>query len=175
MKTDTLLQSLDAQLSRLEAEIAPVAQHATLGARFDRQLFTTRNPRLQACAEEARANLRALERAVAQQQPAQVQWLAERLAAQLEAIARESKTWMLRGWDSGSPGLTRWQRRRLQHQEYERRLLEMTQARRQMLAQATTLDDQQRLSREVEACAARLARCRAALEKIENVLARMTR
>lgn len=175
MKTDTLLQSLDAQLSRLEAEIAPVAQHATLGPRFDRQLFTTRSPRLQACCEEARGNLQALARAVEQGQLSRVQWLAERLAAQLEAIARESKTWALRSWDSGSPALTRWQRRRLQHQEYERRLREMTQARRQRLAQATTLDEQQRLSREVEACAARLVRCRAALEKIENVLARMTR
>ncbi len=175
MKTDLLLQSLSAQLSRLEAEIAPVAQHATLGARFDRQLFSTRSPRLQACVEEARGNLRALERAVEQRQQAQVQWLAERLAAQLEAIARESKTWTLRGWDSGSPALTRWQRKRLQHQEYERRLLEMTRSRRAMLAQATMLDEQQRLSREVDAFTARLARCRAALERIENVLARMTR
>ena len=175
MKTDLLLQSLAAQLARLDAEVAPLAQHATLGARFDRQLFTTRSPYLQACVAEARGNLQALAHAVEGKQLAQVQWLAERLAAQLEAIARESKTWSLRGWDSGSPGLTRWQRKRLQHQEFERRLLEIAQSRRAMLAKATTFDEQQRLSREVEACAARLSRCREALANIENILARMTR
>lgn len=175
MKTDLLLESLAAQFSRLEAEVAPVAQHATLGARFDRQLFTSRSPYLQACVEEARSHLQALARAVEGKQLDRVQWLAERLVAQMEAIARESKTWSLRGWDSGSPGLTRWQRRRLQHQEYERRLLEITQSRRTMLARATTFDEQQRLSREVDACAARLSRCREALANIENILARMTR
>ncbi|WP_297207083.1 primosomal replication protein N'' [uncultured Pluralibacter sp.] len=175
MKTDLLLGSLAAQLARLETEVAPVAQQATLGARFDRQLFTTRSPYLQACVEEARGNLQALGRAVEREQLPRVQWLAERLVAQLEAIARESKTWSLRGWDSGSPALTRWQRRRLQHQEYERRLLEIAQSRRAMLAKATTLDEQQRLSREVEACGTRLSRCREALAKIENRLARMTR
>jgi primosomal replication protein N'' len=175
MRTDLLLQSLDTQLSRLEAEVAPMAFHATLGARFDRQLFRTRSSFLQACVEEARGNLKALHLAVEKQQFAQVQWLAEHLVAQLEAIARESAAWSLRGWDNGSPILTRWQRKRLQHQEYERRLLEMTRERRQQLARATTLEEQQRLSREVEAFSARLARCRGALENIENVLARMTR
>lgn len=175
MKTDLLLHALEAQLSRLEAEVAPMAFHATLGARFDRQLFRTRSAFLQACVEEARGNLKALRQAVDKQQVEQVQWLAERLVSQLEAIARESTAWQLRGWDNGSPALTRWQRKRLQHQEYERRLLEMTQQRRQQLAQATTLDEQQRLSREVEAFSARLNRCRSALENIENVLARMTR
>lgn len=175
MKTDLLLQSLATQLSRLEAEVAPMAFHATLGARFDRQLFRTQSTYLQACVEEAHGNLKALRQAVEHKQIEQVQWLAERLVAQLEAIARESTAWSLRGWDNGSPTLTRWQRKRLQHQEYERRLLAMTQQRRQLLAQATTLEDQQRLSREVEAFSARLTRCRSALENIENVLARMTR
>ena len=175
MKTDRLLQTLAAQLARLEAEVAPMALHATFGARFDRQLFNTQSPFLQACVEEARSNLQALHHAVERGQLTQVQWLAERLAAQLEAIARESQAWSLRAWDRGSPALTRWQRRRLQHQEYERRLLAMTAERRRMLAQATTLADQQRLSREVEAFSARLTRCRSALENIENVLARMTR
>lgn len=175
MKTDLLLQSLESQLSRLEAEVAPMAFHATLGARFDKQLFRTQSSFLQACVEEARSNLKALRHAVELQQIEQVQWLAERLVSQLEAIARESAAWQLRGWDNGSPALTRWQRKRLQHQEYERRLLEMTQQRRQLLAQASTLEEQQRLSREVEAFSARLTRCRSALENIENVLARMTR
>lgn len=175
MKTDLLLQSLNAQLLRLEQDIRPMAFHATLGRRFDRQLFRSQSPFLQACVEEARENLRALEHAVAQRQTAQVVWLAEHLAAQLEAIARESAAWALRGWDSGSPTLTRWQRKRLRHQDYERRLLAMMQAREQQLAQATSLADQQRLSREIDAFRGRLARCRDALQNIETVLARLTR
>ncbi|GHM04961.1 hypothetical protein KPZU40_49360 [Klebsiella pneumoniae] len=73
--------------------------------------------------------------------------------------------------------MSRWQRRRLQHQEYERRLLAMRDQRQRQLAQAqaTSLDEQQRLGKEVEAYSGRLARCRQALDKIENVLARLTR
>lgn len=102
-------------------------------------------------------------------------WIAERLAAQIAALRRETATWSLRSWDHASPTLSRWQRRRLQHQEYERRLLAMRDQRQRQLAQATSLDEQQRLGKEVEAYIGRLARCRQALDKIENVLARLTR
>ena len=110
-------------------------------------------------------------------QPAlpQVAWIAERLAAQIAALRRETATWSLRSWDHASPTLSRWQRRRLQHQEYERRLLAMRDQRQRQLTQATSLDEQQRLAREVEVYSGRLARCRQALDKIENVLARLTR
>jgi primosomal replication protein N'' len=47
----------------------------------------------------------------------------------------------------------------------------MRNDRQRQLAQATTLEEQQRLAK-VDAC---LARCRDALEKIEGVLARLTR
>ncbi|STM20173.1 primosomal replication protein N [Escherichia coli] len=40
----------------------------------------------------------ALRHAVEQQQLPQVAWLAEHLAAQLEAIAREATAWSLREW-----------------------------------------------------------------------------
>ncbi|MCL7707812.1 primosomal replication protein, partial [Enterobacter kobei] len=74
----------------------------------------------------------------------QVVWIAERLAAQIAALRRETATWSLRSWDHASPTLSRWQRRRLQHQEYERRLLAMRDQRQRQLAQATSLDEQQR-------------------------------
>ena len=151
MKTAQLLQTLNDQLSELAALVAPLAEHATLSPRFDRQLFHTR------------------------QQLPQVVWIAERLAAQIAALRRETATWSLRSWDHASPTLSRWQRRRLQHQEYERRLLAMRDQRQRQLAQATSLDEQQRLGKEVEAYSGRLARCRQALDKIENVLARLTR
>ncbi len=91
--------------------------------------------------------------------------LAEHLAAQLEAIAREASAWSLREWDSAPPKIARWQRKRIQHQDFERRLREMVAERRARLARVTDLVEQQTLHREVEAYEARLARCRHALEK----------
>ncbi|STI77383.1 Primosomal replication protein N'' [Escherichia coli] len=49
----------------------------------------------------------------------------------------------------------------------------MVAERRARLARVTDLVEQQTLHREVEAYEARLARCRHALEKIENRLARL--
>lgn len=175
MKTAMLLQKLEDQLTLLRQRCAPVAQHATISARFDRHLFQTRSTLLQACLDEAEGHLQALRQAVEQQQLPQVAWLAEHLASQLEAISRETASWSLREWDSASPGLAHWQRRRIQHQEFERRLQEMTAQRKARLAQVTRLDEQQTLQREVEIYEGRLARCRKALDNIERVLARLTR
>lgn len=175
MKTAMLLQKLEYQLALLRQRSAPVAQHATLSARFDRHLFQTRSTLLQACLDEAGTNLRALRQAVENQQLPQVAWLAEHLASQLEAITREIASGSLREWDCASPGLAKWQRKRIQHQEFERRLQEMTAQRKARLAQVTRLDEQQNLQREVEIYEGRLARCRKALDKIERVLAHLTR
>ncbi len=152
-----------------------MAQHATVSARFDRQLFQTRSTQMFAYLNESEANLAALRRAVDHERLEQVLWLAEHLTAQIAALTRESAVWSLRQWDHASPGIARWQRRRLQHQEYERRLLAMKQEREQRLQEATSLDEQQLLHKEVEAFAGRLDRCRHALMKIESVLARLTR
>ena len=51
----------------------------------------------------------------------------------------------------------------------------MTAQRKARLAQVTRLDEQQSLQREVEIYEGRLARCRKALDKIECVLAHLTR
>lgn len=175
MKNAALLNTLEQQLDKLRQLAAPLAQHATIGARFDRQLFQTRSTLMQSCLDEAAANLAALRRAVEGNHLEQVAWLAERLTAQVAALTRESAVWPLREWDHASPGIARWQRRRLQHQEYERRLLAMKQAREQRLNAVSTLVEQQQLHKEVEALAGRLARCRQALGNIERVLARLTR
>ena len=50
----------------------------------------------------------------------------------------------------------------------------MTRERKERLAQATGFEETAKLHREVEAFEARLARCRHALARIENVLARLT-
>ena len=175
MKTTRLLHSLENQLAELAAQVAPIADHATLSPRFDRQLFRTHSTKMMAYLNEAKDGFTELKLAVERQQRAQVAWLAERLVAQIAAISRETATWSLRAWDSASPTLSRWQRRRIQHQEYERRLLSMRNDRQRRLAQAISFDEQQRLAKEVAAYTGRLARCRDALEKIENRLARLTR
>ena len=176
MKTALLLEKLEGQLATLRQRCAPVAQFATLSARFDRHLFQTRATTLQACLDEAGDNLAALRHAVEQQQLPQVAWLAEHLAAQLEAIAREATALVAtRVGTVRHRKIARWQRKRIQHQDFERRLREMVAERRARLARATDLVEQQTLHREVEAYEARLARCRHALEKIENRLARLTR
>ncbi|MBK2374242.1 primosomal replication protein N'' [Klebsiella sp. 10982] len=175
MKTAQLLQTLNDQLSELAALVAPLAEHATLSPRFDRQLFHTRSTLMQDYLAEARQNFSQLRQAVERQQLPQVAWIAERLAAQIAALRRETATWSLRSWDDASPTLSRWQRRRLQHQEYERRLLAMRDQRQKLLTQTTSLEEQQRLAREADVYNGRLARCRQALDKIENVLARLTR
>lgn len=63
--------------------------------------------------------------------------LAEHLAAQLEAIAREASARSLREWDSAPPKIARWQRKRIQHQDFERRLREMVAERRARPARVT--------------------------------------
>ncbi|WLI78842.1 primosomal replication protein N'' [Kosakonia sp. H02] len=175
MKSDALLQTLEHQLALLRQQAAPLAQHATVSARFDRQLFQTRSTRMQSYLDETAANLAALRHAVKGNHLPQVAWLAEHLTAQIAALTRESAVWPLRQWDHSSPAITRWQRRRLQHQEYERRLLAMKHEREQRLAAVTTLVEQQQLHKEVDALGARLTRCRQALGNIESVLARLTR
>lgn len=175
MKTTRLLHSLEHQLADLATQVAPLANHTTLSPRFDRQLFRARSTQMQAYLDEAKAHFNALQQAVERQQLPQVAWLSERLVAQISAIGRETATWSLRAWDSASPMLNRWQRRRIQHQEYERRLLAMRNDRQRQLTQATSPEEQHGLAKEVEIYAGRLARCRDALEKIEARLARLTR
>ncbi|MGY5958119.1 primosomal replication protein N'' [Kosakonia sp. BK9b] len=175
MKSAVLLQMLEQQLTVLRQQAAPLAQHTTVSPRFDRHLFRTRSTKMQAYLDEIAGNITALRHAVDSDNLAQVVWLAEHLSAQMAALTRECAAWSLREWDHASPSVARWQRKRLQHQEYERRLLEMKQAREQRLNSVTTLAEQQQLHKEVDAYAARLSRCRSALERIERVLAQLTR
>lgn len=175
MKSTLLLQALEEKLKVLEKEIEPLSQHATVGPRFDRHLFRTRSTLMRACLNEARENLRALRHAVEAQQLPQVAWLAEQLTSQVAALVRESAVWSLRAWDTAKPGLNKWQRKRLQHQEFEQRLLNMKREREERVLQVTTLAEQQQLHKEIIAFEERIRRCRHALDKIERVLAHLTR
>ncbi len=59
--------------------------------------------------------------------------------------SREASAWSLREWDSAPPKIARWQRKRIQHQDFERRLREMVAERRARLARVTNLVEQQTL------------------------------
>lgn len=72
MKTAQLLQTLNNQLSELAAQVAPLAERATLSPRFDRQLFHTRSTLMQAYLAEAQHNFHQLRQAVERQQLPQV-------------------------------------------------------------------------------------------------------
>ncbi len=175
MKTDRLLQSLQTRMENLAQMLEPLAQHRTLSARFDRQLFQTRSTLINDYLQECWRNLDALTDHVRQQKTAQVAWLAEHLVAQMEALAREGATWSLRHHDSAHLPAGRRHAQLLQHQEYERRLLAMKQQREAQLRDVETLQAQQKLHKEIDALDGRLARCRHALAGIERVLARQTR
>ncbi|MCR1301322.1 MULTISPECIES: primosomal replication protein N'' [Enterobacter] len=175
MKTALLLETLQKQLTTLRAEATPLMGHATLKPRFDRQLFRTRSTLIQDYIAEAQAHLDELRQAVEHEQTQQVAWLAEHLAGQITALRREIATWTLRAWDGASPGLGKWQRKRLENQEFERRLFEMKREREARLSNSETLEEQQLLMREISALEGRLVRCRQALDEIERVIARLTR
>ncbi len=175
MKTALLLETLQNQLTTLRAQAAPLMGHATLQPRFDRQLFRTRSTVIQDYLTEAQTNLDELRHAVAGDQQQQVAWLAEHLTAQITALHREIAAWPLRAWDRASPGLSKWQRKRLENQEFARRLFEMKREREARLNNSETLEEQQRLLREISALEGRIIRCRQALDEIERVIERLTR
>ena len=175
MKTALLLQTLQNQLTTLREQAAPLMQHATLKPRFDRQLFRTRSTLMKDYLDEAQHHLDELRHAVDNAQAEQIAWLAGHLAEQIAALHREIAAWPLRVWDGASAGTTKWQRKRLEHQEFERRLCEMKNERESRLNQAETLEEQQMLMREITALEGRLERCRKALDDIERVIARLTR
>src|SRR5690606_14426806 len=150
-------------------------QHATLKPRFDRQLFHTRSTLMKDYLDEAQTNLDELRQSVNDGKHEQVAWLAEHLTSQITALHREIAAWPLRTWDSASPGLGKWQRKRLEHQEFERRLFEMKREREARLNNSETLEEQQLLMREIDALDGRLVRCRQALDEIERVIERLTR
>ena len=168
MKTALLLETLQNQLIALRAQATPLMGHATLKPRFDRQLFRTRSTLIQDYLAEAQTNLDELRHAVENEQQEQVAWLAEHLTEQITALHREIAAWPLRAWDSASPGLGKWQRKRLENQEFERRLFEMKREREVRLNNSETLEEQQLLMREISALEGRIVRCRQALDDIER-------
>lgn len=175
MKTALLLNTLQNQMALLREQATPLMGHATLKPRFDRQLFRTRSTLIKDYLDESQANLDELRHAVQSEHTEQVAWLAEHLTEQITALHREIAAWPLRMWDSAASGAGKWQRKRLENQEFERRLFEMKRERETRLNNSDTLEEQQLLMREITALEGRLIRCRQALDEIERVIERLTR
>jgi restart primosome assembly protein PriC len=175
LKTALLLNTLQNQMALLREQATPLMGHATLKPRFDRQLFRTRSTLIKDYLDEAQANLDELRHAVQSEHAEQVAWLAEHLTEQITALHREIAAWPLRMWDSASSGAGKWQRKRLENQEFERRLFEMKRERETRLNSSETLEEQQLLMREISALEGRIVRCRQALDEIERVIERLTR
>ncbi|MFT4290381.1 primosomal replication protein N'' [Enterobacter sp.] len=175
MKTALLLNTLQNQMALLREQATPLMGHATLKPRFDRQLFRTRSTLIKDYLDEVQANLDELRHAVQSEHTEQVAWLAEHLTEQITALHREIAAWPLRMWDSAASGAGKWQRKRLENQEFERRLFEMKRERETRLNNSETLEEQQLLMREITALEGRLIRCRQALDEIERVIERLTR
>jgi primosomal replication protein N'' len=55
-----------------------------------------------------------------------------------------------------APGIQKWQRKRLQHQEFEQRLMAMKRERETRLAKVETFAEQQQLHKEITALEGRL-------------------
>lgn len=175
MKQDALLRQLEDQFAGLARHLAPLATHRSLSARFDKQLFLTRSTQISDYLGEAQENLRHLRTVAQEGNVVQTAWIAERLVAQIAALQREAATWPLRQYDTAHKGAGALRNSLLKHQDYEKRLIEMLQARETQLNRTTLLTEQQQLLREKTALEGRLARCRTALERIEDALDRVVR
>ncbi len=175
MNTPQLLQSLEARIVQLRAELAPLAGHMSLMPRFDVKLFSCRGTLLGDYLAELENNYRHLAQAVSRQDEARSAWLAERLTNQMAALTRESATWTLRRYDDTRSSTGKLSARLHRHQDYERRLLAMKAERKAQLSREQTLAGQQRLVRELEALEGRLERCRTALATISGSAQRKLR
>lgn len=175
MTSHPLTEKLDARIAELAQQIAPVGAHRALSPRFDGQLFSTRSTLMGDCLREIEENNQRLRVLIAHNRVEQAAWLAEHLVDQIAALTRECATSGLRRFDAPRASLAKLNDKLLQHQDYERRLLAMKNARAAQLARVETLADQQRLVRELEALDGRLARCRDALDKITRAVERRTR
>ncbi|NHB92576.1 primosomal replication protein PriC [Photorhabdus cinerea] len=171
MSTRNLLNLLEKQVGILAKEIAPLANTPFSTARFDQALFNRHSDKLRDYLQEVKHNMEQLKKCVQDNQTEQVAFLAERLTIQIEALKRELSTQSLRKKESQfehKQQATDLYHKLAEHQDYERRLLEMINDRELKLNQQTTLSNQQKVQKEIAALAGRLARCRQSMMRIEK-------
>lgn len=157
-------QRLHNMLDLLRQQIAQQPDGACRQPRFDTQLFRTSGTRLADYLRELEGNISQL--SAADTDVARRQWLAEKVVDQIAALQRECQSQQLRV-QRERPRVDPRQHKLDEYQGYEQRLLTMIAQREQHLARAETLSIQQQLMREVDQLQERLARCRAAIYKLE--------
>ncbi|MFH4663457.1 primosomal replication protein [Vibrio cidicii] len=146
--------------------------HASL---FDEQLFSCRAHVLTPCVEEAKATLETLMREQNEQilTSQRAQFLSERLLTQLAAISRELLADKVTRKDASvamnysRKPINLLYQELAQHQEWRRRLRELVTEKQRALAMASAPDRAQ-AQQALLVAEQRLARCQAAIVKIEN-------
>ncbi|MEM8182858.1 primosomal replication protein [Morganella morganii subsp. sibonii] len=175
MNTRQLLQALRQKISVLETQIAPIADRELSQRRFDDTLFAARNKTLRLCMDELLYHTDQLEQCADENRAEQVRFLAEKIVTQIAALNREAATQSLRQKEQGyvkRDSQVDLYQRLAQHQDYERRLAQMTDDRELALGRAQTFAEQQKIQKELAALAGRLVRCRQALQRIERQIER---
>ncbi|MBK0096248.1 primosomal replication protein [Erwinia sp. S63] len=157
-------QRLLAIVDQLRQQIAQQSDGACRQPRFDAQLFRCKGTRLADYLAELEQNLTQF--GATDTDVMRRQWLAEKVLDQIAALQRECQSQQLRT-QRERPRVDPRQSKREEYQGYETRLLAMIEQREQHLARAETLSVQQQLIRDVEVLHERLARCRAAMHKLE--------
>ena len=169
MSTEKLLQVLESQIEALSAQIAPQANTPSQQARFDLNLFSNHGNRFRDYLQEVRKNMTQLKQVVEENRLQQVAFLADKLVAQISALQRELATQKIR---KSNPEPREHQsdpyHKLAEHQDYERRILAMTQDRESQLGRQSLLVEQQKIQKELAALEGRLMRCRQALIRIER-------
>lgn len=157
-------QRLHLMVEQLRQHIAQQNDGACRQPRFDAQLFRCKGTRLADYLAELEQNV--VQLSAGDTDVARRQWLAAKVLDQIAALQRECQSQQLRTRRE-QPRADPRQHKRQEYLGYETRLLAMLEQREQHLARAETLSVQQQLIREVEILHERLARCRAALHKLE--------
>ncbi|MGV3344815.1 primosomal replication protein PriC [Enterobacteriaceae bacterium LUAb1] len=170
MKNNVLLHQLHAKIAQLAEEMAPIVSQQSHYARFDVQLFHCHSTRLGDYLAVLQQHYQQLQQSVQDNHTEQVNWLAERMVAQIAALRREIATLHMR--KKNEKNILRNDKslyeKRAEHQQFERRLHTMITDREKMLSQQESLSQQRKLQQEIAVLAGRLQRCRQALKRIEQ-------
>ncbi len=170
MNTSALLHVLEQQVQQIADMMSQTEEVPSAQARFDIKLFNCRGTHLRNYVEEVQGNFAKLQKEVTNNHLTQVEFLAERIVSQIEALKRELATLSLRKKEPVKSEQQDIYQRLAEHQDYERRLLAMIQDRESLLNSQETLAQQAQTQREIAALEMRLSRCRQALQRLERYI-----
>ncbi len=172
MKNEQRLHQLGACLNQLTHDVNRQAEQPSAMPRFDQQLFGCRKNGLKDYLQETQRTYTQLQQHINDANIARVNWLAERVIAQVAALQREIATQHLRfPRQPRNHAGERLHKKLTEHHRYEQRLQLMLDQREKQLGCVETLAQQQQLKEELRTLEGRMARCRTALAAIEHDLA----